>query len=80
MFRLNLVKLPNAWVCVIHNMLMKVGGEGEGSIGGYPNQLKSLKGLVIEETVLPCRWRSEPRKFLIKAVDEGQITTLTILN
>ena len=69
MFRLNLVKLPNAWVYVIHDMLMKVGGEGEGSIGGYPNHLKSLNGLVFEETVYPRRWRSEPRKFVIKAID-----------
>ena len=61
--------MPNAWVYVIYDMLMKVGGGGEGSIGGYPNHLKSLKGLVFEETVLPCQWRSEPRKFVIKAVD-----------
>ena len=53
---------------------------GEGSIGGYPNHVKSLKGLVVKETVELYRWRSEMLKFLITAVDEGQITTLKMLS
>ena len=51
-----------------------------GSIGGYPNHVKSLKGLVFKETVEPCRWRCERRKFVIKPVDKGRVTTLKILN
>ena len=33
----------------------------------------SLEDLVFNETVVPCRWRSETRKLMIEAVDEGRI-------
>lgn len=33
--------------------------------------VKRLKGLVCEETLAPCRWRSETRRFAIKRSDEG---------
>ena len=58
MFRLNLVKFE---CLVILNLWYAHKSLGEGSMGGYPNHVKSLKGLVFKETAEPCRWRSESR-------------------
>ena len=58
MFRLNLVKFE---CLVIFNLRYAHESVGEGSIGGYPNHVKSLKGLVFKETVEPCWWTSETR-------------------
>ena len=68
-FRSNLDKSKCLDTYMIHDVLRKARGGGVGPIGGYPNHVKSLKGLVFKETVEPCRWRSERRKFVIKPVD-----------
>ena len=57
------------YIYIIHDVLRKARGGGVRSIGGYPNHVKSLKGLVFKETLESCRWRSERRKFVIKPVD-----------
>ena len=47
-------------------------------MGGYPNHVKSLKGLVFQETVESCRWRSESRNLNSGLKQLLKITTASL--
>ena len=47
-------------------------------MGGYPNHVKSLKGLVFQETVESCRWRNESRNLNSRLKQLLKITTASL--
>ena len=47
-------------------------------MGGYPNHVKPLKGLVFQETVESCRWRSESRNLNSGLKQLLKITTASL--